>query len=157
MNWIELAVIPIVGGGLGILGWYLRSSVEAIRREKEKLQDERRKIYMQVLEPYIRIFAGIKNPSETQKALSQVTSFEYRNVSFELNLIGSDNVVRALNELMQHIYRMERDSASATPVELLTHWGRVLIAIRRDLGNNKTKLTEADMLRAQIKDIDKFI
>ena len=75
MEWIPLALIPIVGSLLGFAGWYLRSSIETIRREKEKLQDDRRKIYMQVLEPMIRILAGAKNPSETKKALDQVVSF----------------------------------------------------------------------------------
>ena len=56
MDWIVQAIIPI---GVGIAVWYLTSTLEAIRREKEKLQDERRKIYMQVLDPYIRILTGI--------------------------------------------------------------------------------------------------
>ncbi len=157
MNWTELAVLPFVGGGLGFLGWYLRSSIETIRREKERLQDERRTIYMQVLEPYIRIFAGINNQSETQMAISQITSFDYRQVSLELNLMGSDDVVRALNELMQHIYRMEGSRGSASAKQMMVYWGKVLLAIRRDLGNKKTKLVAADMLKAQIKDIDQII
>lgn len=157
MDWIELAIVPVVGGLLGLLGWYLRSSVETIRREKEKLQDERRKIYAQILEPYIRIFAGAKNPRETKKAISQITSFEYRKASFELSLMGSDDVVRAVNELMQHTYRMERDDVASRPEELLFYWGRVLIAIRRDLGSTGTKLTEIDMLKVHIKDIDQLV
>jgi len=157
MNWIELAIVPIVGGLLGVLGWYLRSSVETIRIEKEKLQDERRQIYTQILEPYIRIFAGAKNPRETKKAISQITSFEYRKASFELSLMGSDDVVRAVNELIQHTFRLERDGASSRPEELLIYWGRVLIAIRRDLGGTGTKLTEIDMLKVHIKDIDQLV
>ena len=74
VDWIQIALVPIIA----FAGWYLRSGVEMVRREKEKLQDERRKIYIQVLEPYIRIFAGFNNPSEKKKALSQLTSFDYR-------------------------------------------------------------------------------
>ena len=137
--------------------WYFTSIFEAIRREKEKLQEERRKIYIQVLEPYIRIFAGIKNPLETKKALSQITSFDYRRASCELNMMGSDDVVRALNELMQHIYSLEKGDVSAKPEAMLVYWSRVLLAIRRDLGNKKTSLTEVDMLSSWIKDIDQVI
>ena len=36
----------------------------------------------------------------------------------------------------------------------MLHWGSLLLAIRRDLGAKGTKLTEKDMLRSQIKDID---
>lgn len=154
MDWIVQAIITI---GVGIAVWYLTSTLEAIRREKEKLQDERRKIYIQVLEPFIRILTGIKNPSETKKALNQIKSFEYRRVSYELNMMGSDDVVQALNELMQCIYSIEQGDASAKPEDMLVHWGRVLLAIRRDLSNKETSLTEVDMLRGQIKDIDQFI
>ena len=70
--------------------------LKTVRRERERLQDERRKVYVEVLEPYIRIFAGIRNPSETKKALNQIGSFDYRRAAFELNMIGSDEVVRTM-------------------------------------------------------------
>ena len=154
MDWLTQGAIAI---GVGFVVWYLTSRVEAIRREKEKLQDERRKIYMQILEPSIRIFAGTKNPSETRKALSQVTTYEYRKAFFELNMLGSDDVVRAVNGFMQYIYGMEDSKVSSKPQDLLVHWGGLLIAIRRDLGNKRTRLKEVDMLRALIKDVDKAI
>ena len=44
---------------------------------------------------------------------------------FELNLIGSDEVVIALNEMMQHIYRAE--NLPSNPIEMLSRWGRLLI------------------------------
>ena len=157
INWIQLAVTPIIALILGFIGWYLRSRVETIRREKDKLQEEQRKIYIHVLEPFIRIFAGIKNPLETKKATKQMLSVEYRMMSLELNLMGSDDVVGAVNDFMQYIYRLENADTSAKPEDILVYWGGVLLAIRRDLGNKKTKLSEVDMLRGQIKDIDKIV
>lgn len=110
VDWIQIALVPIIA----FAGWYLRSGVEMVRREKEKLQDE-------------------------------------------LNMMGSDDVVRALNELMQYSYGVERDGTSPKPEEMLRYWGRVLLAIRRDLGNKRTKLMDVDMLRGQIRDIDQVI
>ena len=101
--------------------------------------------------------ATSNNPSEIKKALNQIKSFDYRRVSYELNMMGSDDVVRAMNSLMQHIYSLEREGTSGKPEDMLVYWGGVLLAIRRDLGNNKTGLTEVDMLRGQIKDIDQLI
>ena len=71
--------------------------------------------------------------------------------------MGSDDVVRAMNSLMQHIYSFEREGTAGKPEDMLVYWGRVLLAIRRDPGNNKTGLAEADMLKGQIKDIDQLI
>ena len=155
MNLVELALVPILGGIVGFAVWYLQSSLESVRREKENLQNERRKIYEDVLEPFIRIFAGINDPAQTQAALEQVQSYEYRRrIMFELNMMGSDEVVVALNNMMQHIYRTEE--VPSDPVDMLRHWGRLLIAIRKDLGSENTKLEEVDMLRGQIKDIDQY-
>ena len=72
-------------------------------------------------------------------------------------MMGSDDVVRALNELMQYSYGVERDGTSPKPEEMLRYWGRVLLAIRRDLGNKRTKLMDIDMLRGQIRDIDQVM
>lgn len=154
MDWMTQGAIAI---GVGLIVWFFTSRVEAIRREKEKLQDERRKIYMQILDPFIRVFAGVKNPSETQKALKQIISYENRRAFFELNMLGSDDVVRAVNNYMQYIYKKGDDDSPGNPQEILVHWGGLLLAIRKDLGNKRTKLKEADMLRALITDIDRAV
>ena len=153
MDWFTQGTITIV---VGIVVWYLTSRIEAIRREREKLQDERRTIYLNILEPFIRIYAGINNPSETRKALSQVTSYDYRRAFFELSITGSDDVVRAVNNYMQFIYRSEDNKGSMSGEDLLINWGGLILAIRRDLVNKRTKLNERDMLKALIKDIDRI-
>ena len=38
-----------------------------------------------------------------------------------------------------------------------TNWGHLLLAIRKDLGNKRTKLKEKDMLSSQITDIDQLV
>ena len=151
MDWL---VQGTVGIGVAITVWFLTTRVEAIRRERGKLQDDRRKAYMEILEPMIRMLTGVKNPSETQKALKQVVSFEYRKACFELNLVGSDDVVHSVNSFMQGIYRMGDAWKSSDTPELLELWAEILIAIRRDLGNKKTKLKGVDMLKSMIRDID---
>ena len=157
MDWIKELIIPaieiLIAGGMV---WYFRFKTEAIRREKEKLQDERRKIYVQALAPYIRLFAGIHNRQETKKAMAQALSFEHRKVSFELYVTGSDDVVRSFNDFMQYCFSVG-DKTEADSKAVLTHWGKILISIRRDLGNKKTKLKEKDMLKGWVKDIDKLM
>ena len=156
-DWQEVLAVPIMAGVVGLIVWFFQSRIETIKRETERLQDERRKVYIQVFDPYIRILVGSKNPSETKRALNQVTSFDYRRAAFELNLMGSDDVVRALNEFMQYSYGIDGDRAPANPEVMLRLWGHVLLAIRKDLGNKRTKLEEIDMLKGHIKDIDKVI
>ena len=89
--------------------------------------------------------------------MTQVTSFEYRRALFQLNIMGSDDVILAMNRLMQYFYASERDSTPPELVEILPLWATVLLTIRRDLGNEGTKLEKVDMLRGQIKDIDQLM
>ena len=149
MEWIQMVSV-------GVAVWFLTSRGTAIRREKLKLQAERKKIYIQILEPYVRALAGAKNQEEAEEGWKLVKSFKYRKAAFELNMIGSDAVVEAFNEFMQYFFQLD-DPANADPGEVMLRWTRVLLAIRRDLGNRWTRLKEEDMLKSSIVDIESLL
>lgn len=151
MNWLQVlgpSLLMVLGG---IITWLLKSRVEELRTTEERLREERRKIYSQILDPYIRLFAD-KEQGPAQ-AIGKITSYEYRKTAFDLNLFGSDEVVRAYNALMKHTYEAE-STGKRDPKEMIRLWGGLLLEIRKSLGNKKTELNELDMLRAMIKDID---
>lgn len=153
MNWLQVlgpSLLVIVGG---IITWFLKSRVEELRATEEKLREERRKIYSQILDPYIHLFADSTGQGPAQ--IKRITSYEYRRTAFDLNLFGSDEVVRAYNALMKHTYEAE-SLGGQDAREMMRLWGSLLLEIRRSLGNKKTKLKEFDMLRAMIKDIDRL-
>jgi len=152
MNWLQVlgpSLLMVLGG---IITWLLKTRVEELHATEERLREERRKIYIQILDPYIRLFADIKGQG-TAQAIKKITSYEYRKTAFELNLFGSDDVVHAYNDLMKHTYEAEK-TGTQNPREMMQLWGNLLLGIRRSLGNKKTKLGEFDMLRAMITDID---
>lgn len=147
---IETVVaVPIVG----VLVWYLQSRIEAMRAERRRLQDERRKLYIAVLEPYIRVLAGTNKLSETSEAMKRMSSFEYRKISCELNLMGSDDVIRANNALFRLLY-LERETL--TPEAFVECWGGLLLAIRKDLGA-RTGLSTVEMLEGHLKDARTYL
>ena len=49
-----------------------------------------------------------------------------------------------------------KNESNLDPVVMLNSLGKVILEIRKDLGNDKTALKEFDMLRFMITDIDKF-
>lgn len=154
MNWLQVlgpSLLMVLGG---IITWFLKSRVEELRATEERLREERRKIYGQILDPYIHLFADLKGQGPTQ-AIKKIVSYEYKKTAFELNLFGSDEVVHAYNALMKHTYEVE-SKEKQDPKEMMRLWGSLLLEIRKSLGNKKTKLNEFDMLRAMIKDIDTF-
>ena len=111
---------------------------------------------MEVLEPYIRAFAGARNRSEANKLERQIRSFDYRRASFEFNLLGSDKVDRALNETLQCAFSTADRTDSEGSPQLLLYWANTLLVIRKDLGNRGTKLGALEMLESQITDIQKL-
>jgi hypothetical protein len=153
MEWVQIivpSVLVIIGG---IVGWLIRSRTEEYRAIRDKLREEQRKIYSDILEPYIELFTDIKGKGSI-KATQKITSYDYRKTAFELNLV--DEVVSAYNTLMQHAYKAE-ETGDKDPVNILRLWGYLLLEIRRSLGYKSTKLNEWDMLRGMIKDIDEFV
>lgn len=136
----------------GFITWYLKDKSEKLKLQREKLIEEKRKNYEDILEPIIRLFAGTKgNKAELQKAMKQVQSFQYKKTAFQLMLFGSEGVVNAYNDYFQYLYKSEND---LEPFQMLNNLGKVVLEIRKDLGNDKTALKEFDMLRFMINDID---
>jgi len=154
MEWLQIlgpTLLLVLGG---IITWFIKSKIEELRAIEEKLREERRSIYAQILDPYIRLFADLRGRGPDE-AFKRITSYDYRKTAFDLNLFGSDEVVRAYNNLMKHAYEAEA-TGNQDPRKMMSLWGKLLLEIRKSLGNKKTKLNEFDMLRAMIKDIEKL-
>ena len=155
MDWLQTlgpTLLMVLGG---IITWFIKSRIEELRAIEEKLREERRNIYAQILDPYIHLFADIKKGKGPDEALKRVTSYDYRKTAFDLNLFGSDEVIWAFNNLMEHTYEAEA-TGKQDPKKMISLWGKLLLEIRKSLGNKKTKLNEVDMLRAMIKDVSKI-
>lgn len=152
MDWLQgLAptILMLLGG---VVTWFLKSRAEELRAIQEKLREDQRKIYGQILDPYVRLFADIKGKGPAN-ALKGISSYEYRKTAFDLTLFGSDEVVRAYNNLWKYTYEAENTECQ-DPKEMMRLLGSLLLEIRKSLGNKDTTLTETDMFRAMIKDID---
>ena len=156
MEWWEIALSPLLIVVGGIITWFLKSRSEELRATEERLSAERRKIYAEILAPYVKLFAGISRGDAVANDIGkEITSDEYRKAIFELGLLGSDDVVHAYNDLMQYFFKLGTTGKQDMRVTVRL-WGRLRLEIRRSLGNKKTKLNEFDMLRGEITDIDKL-
>ncbi len=150
MDWLQILGTAVLAVLTGIIIWFIVSKIEEERKTHEKLREELRKTYADIIDPTIYLFLGPEG-----KALSEVSkkvkSYEYKKTMFDLTLIGSDSVVLAYNNYMRKIYDAEA-SKDLDPRETLLLWGKFQLEIRKSLGNKKTKLKPEDMLRALIKD-----
>lgn len=173
-DWIDYMVAlgtvatPVLVLVLSAIGWKFRQSFERRIKLEEKLRDDRIEIYNQILEPFIILLmndtAWASDPKNKGKnrektILSKMLSLEYRKVSFQLSLIGSDPVVIAFNNLMQCSYKnSENDprNSSENSKEIMSLLGAFLLEIRKSMGNDSTKIDNWGMLEWFITDIKKF-
>ena len=120
-----LAIVATLGplaGGLVV--WWVQSRIEHTRRETERLYSESAKLYLKLLEPFSAIL-GIKarNASDPGKIIQ---SKDYRDAMFHVNLVGSDDVVRAFNKMMTMFYQRDQDTPfdESSTVERIPPGGR---------------------------------
>ena len=154
MDLFNIVFSTVLASVVGLVVWFIQSRIEQIRRERDRLHDDRRKIYADLLEPYIRMFSAVNDPKVQAQVTRQIVSMEYRKTSFEFSLLASDQVVRAFNDMMQFFFTV---GEQADPIKMLTLWGAFLLEIRKSIGEPKTKLTAVEMLRGQITDIDQVL
>ena len=51
----------------GLVAWFLKDKSEKLKLQREKLTEEKLGNYEKILEPMIRSFEGVKNPTEMKK------------------------------------------------------------------------------------------
>ena len=127
---------------------------ERAEKLEMELRGERLEVYLRILQPFITALApqtGKANTKAHADALRTITSIKYRETGFRLALFAGDEVVRAYNALMQAAFRGE-DNGFA----MLGAFSQLLLAIRRSVGNDKTSLSEIEMMEWMITDIDVY-
>ena len=73
---------------------------------------------------------------------------EYRRAVFDLTLFASDDVVRVFGDITNN---QSNPNGEQHPLVL---WARLLLAIRKSVGNKGTNLSLVEMLRPTINDLD---
>ena len=150
MSWIEAlgpTALALVGGAIG---WFLKDRIESSRAQEERLRQERVEAYSKILDPILAPFVHAGDLDS--KELERMGSPDYRRSAFQFILVGSDDVVKSFNDFLQLLYKAE--SGTFDLVGGLRALGRVLLEVRKSIGSKTTGLTEKDMLRWLIKDID---
>lgn len=167
-NWLEiirLIITLFASIAIPIVIFIVGNRVTNIRQLEEKLRNDRIEIYNKILEPFFLVFSteaviqgSMKYPKDKIKTGAQLAgektlTLTYQEYAFKLSLIGSDDVVRAFNNLMQVTYNPEGDDETKRGERLIMHIAALLLEIRKSLGNEATKLHALEMLEWKISDI----
>jgi len=166
---IIVAILAIVIGSGSIISLYYRGRIAKLSLIQNKLREDRRKFYLELLDPYIFLFA--KMPTLNQKTrtkeeelkiynefLEKVISLEYKRTTFKLSLLGSVDVVKAYNNLTEFTALPNVQQQPDDNQIIIMLYATLLLKIRKDLGNKNTllkHLNEKDILKTMnIRDID---
>lgn len=130
---------PIVAGGIG----FLASRVyEGWKESRTRLHPKKVEVYSGLLQPYREIlFSSITKPGRQADGIPTKTIKQMTEVAFEAILYASDDVIRS--------YGVLRNLSSDSPAEGATvpmALGKLLKAMRKDLGHRYTSLDEIDIL-----------
>lgn len=137
--------------GAGVMGaaWLARHWLESVQRAREGFQAERFHTYVSILETLLRGVKGTKRRGAVH---------EFRMAILRLNLMAPDEVARAAHALFEaYSDESERPLSIDEQVDTMTEkLGGLMLAIRRDLGNPATNLTDLDMMRVLVQDIGAY-
>lgn len=173
-NWVDYATAigavttPVLVALLGAAGWRFRRRIEREASLEDQLRSDRVEIYNEILKPFIILLtadaAWQADPKNRKRDKGDVArgimlSVSYREMGFQMSLIGSDQVVRAYNDLMQFFYERNDDSPPSLSDDLpkmMSLLGSFLLAIRKSTGNESTTLDNWDMLEWFMTDARKL-
>ena len=149
-------ILTIIGSGslvVSIAVVVIQHRLQQLQILEEKLRDERRKVYLDVLRPLIFCF---KKGSTNEELVTLINDLDYRKSTVDLSLVGSDEVVRAWGDLMQHFYTSQNISKEQSDMKNVQLVAKLLLTIRKDFNSKKTQLDAYDMLRHMLTDLHRF-
>lgn len=129
---------------LGGFGWLYRHEKERREAIEQQLSEKKHGAYIAILEIFFNQFKAValKEEGLTPKELIS----KMNDANKELMIYASDAVLR--------IYQRFLAEARREKVNMVV-LGDLIVAIRRDMGNLKTKITSDDILRQILTDYDK--
>ena len=161
----RVIILMLSSIAIPLIVFFLGKGYTKTREAEEKLRSERISIYYGIIEPHLLVFTTdevMKNYKPYKKGMTGVDlatekllSLDYQDLGFKLSLIGSDEVLRAFNTLMQMYYDSESDMEKKGE-KLIQQLAILLFEIRKSLGIEKTDIHPLEMLEWKIKDIREY-
>jgi hypothetical protein len=148
--WVEVlaALSPFLLLVLGGVGWLYRHEHERRTAVERQLSEHKYRVYIELLNIFYEQFQAVRDGKGVTADAKLVNRM--MDANRELIMYGSDDV--ALTYLRWLDASKQAVESGASPS--LRGFGEVVVAIRRDMGNKRTKLTADDVLRQLITDYD---
>jgi len=133
-------LIPIVLAVLAGLGWLYKHEKEKRLLIEKQLSEKKYGAYYKFISIYFDLFKSVKKgqPPNTKKLTNEMI-----DIKKELTIYGSDEVIT------KFFFWEETSSNNENSLIPITD---IIIEMRRDMGNPKTKITTEDFLKSLVRD-----
>lgn len=136
---INPTLITIVSGGIG---YAISKFYEDLKESKQRIYEQKRIVYKTLLIPYIEVLKTTKKGRDINLTDKQIsTAFE---AAFDTILYGFDDVIKLYGEFRNISTKITPENEKYIMLKSLA---LLLNAIRKDLGNKMTSLSEVQILR----------
>jgi len=136
--------IPILLVLLGGIGWLYKHEKEKRLEVEKQLSVKKYDVYVRLLTVFFNILKQVKKGQSTNVDKLVDTMIEIKK---DIIIFGSD-------EVLNNFFNWEKKSQSKESFKALSE---LVISIRRDMGNPKTKITSNDFLKSLVQDEDTLI
>jgi len=156
MEWINL-ISALSAIAVPLLVLHIGNKFSTRMEQERSLQKDRITLYKDLLEPIFILWTPeniiekenkFKGKKKEDIANGILLSKEYHDKMFEMSLIAPDSVVKAFNEYYQYIYSHKEEND-----RLIELWAKIMLEIRKSMGNSNTSLHYYEMLEWKITDI----
>ncbi|MCF6295803.1 MAG: hypothetical protein L3J25_08950 [Flavobacteriaceae bacterium] len=139
-------IIPIVLAIFAGLGWLYKHEKEKRVQVEKQLSEKKYNVYYKFISIFFDIFKSIKK-GKTYNINSNVID-KLIDIKKDLIIYGSDEVIRKF---------FKWEEASNNSQGSLVPITDVIIEMRKDMGNRKTKITSKDFLKSVVADNTEYI
>jgi len=128
----------------------------AVAQIKMKSYESRKETYLQLLRPFMEAMLSQRR-GEVPNPQAQIEQMIRANI--DIQLFGSDETCRIFNEFRAMGFKTPVDDEIVQKqrmAAMLVFYARIILSIRRDMGQEDTSVDEYAILRSFINDIDSY-
>jgi len=133
----------------GVLAWRYQHERERREEVERQLSEHKYKAYTFLLDIFFDIVKASTRESKVQPVNRKMID-RMMDAGKDLIVYGSDDVVTEYQQWLDATRKGE------PAYKVFGHFGDLIIAVRRDMGNSKTKVTKENVLRQILTDYDEL-
>ncbi|WP_298884671.1 hypothetical protein [uncultured Polaribacter sp.] len=149
--WIkyQTLIIAFFGGIVTILGVIIKIQSEKFKNIKSQLSEKKYNLYSKVYSVFFLLVD--KNPKLSDSEIKEEIETLLKEIKKEMFIYAPDIV---LKKFLQWNNNIENET---DPLKRINNFNQLLILIRKDMGNSRTKIKRDDIIRSILSSEQEFL